>query len=246
VERYFSSELSKRGSVSEQGPKILLVDDEAALRQVLRARLTVRGYSIHEASTGEDVLRTVSALQPDVIVLDIGLPDIDGIEVTRRLRPLVQTPIIILSVHGAASDKIAALDAGADDFLTKPCDLGELLDRIRIALFRVTFQQAQVVAIGDLVVDLNRRMAQLASNPVPLTEVEYAVLRALVLNAGRLLTQRRLAKEIWGDNGDDDTLKTLRSTIGALRQKLDTNLTYPGHIATEPGVGYRLRFAPSS
>lgn len=236
----------KRGCVSEQGPKILLVDDEAVLRQVLRARLTARGYSIHEASTGEDVLKAVSALQPDVIVLDIGLPGIDGIEVTRRLRPLVQTPIIILSVHAAASDKIAALDAGADDFLTKPCDLGELLDRIRTALLRVTLQDTQVVTVGDLVIDLSRQMAQVASNPVQLTEMEYEVLKVLVLNAGRLLTQRRLTQEIWGESVDDNALKTLRNTIGALRQKLDINLAHPGHIATEPGVGYRLRFARSN
>jgi two-component system KDP operon response regulator KdpE len=232
--------------VKEQGPKILLVDDEAALRQVLRARLTARGYFIQEASTGEDVLKRVPALQPDVIVLDIGLPDIDGIEVTRRLRPLVQTPIIILSVHAAESDKIAALDAGADDFLTKPCDLGELLDRIRTALLRMTLQDAQVVTVGDLVVDLNRQMVQVAYNPVQLTAMEYEVLKVLVLNAGRLLTQRRLAQQVWGKRNDDHALKTLRSIISTLRQKLDANRAYPGHIATEPGVGYRLRFAPSS
>ena len=124
--------------MNDRGPTILLVDDEEALRQVLRARLTARGYLIHEASNGEEVLQTVPVLRPDVIILDIGLPDIDGIEVTRRLRPLVQTPIIILSVHATESDKIAALDAGADDYLTKPCDLGELLDRIGTALRRVT------------------------------------------------------------------------------------------------------------
>lgn len=114
-----------RGRLNDRGPTILLVDDEEVLRQVLRARLTARGYFVREASGGEEVLQTVPALQPDLIILDIGLPDIDGIEVTRRLRPVVQTPIIILSVHATESDKIAALDAGADDYLTKPCDLGE-------------------------------------------------------------------------------------------------------------------------
>ena len=165
--------------MSEQGPKVLLVDDEAVLRQVLRARLTARGYFIHEASTGEDAFRMVPAVQPDVIVLDIGLPDIDGIEVTRRLRPLVETPIIILSIHAAESDKIAALDAGADDFLAKPCDLGELLDRIRAALVRVTLHDAQVISVGDLVVDLNRQTVQVANKSVQLTGMEYEVLKSM-------------------------------------------------------------------
>jgi len=236
----------KRGCVSEPGPKVLLVDDEAVLRQVLRARLTARGYFIHEASTGEDVLKTVPALQPDVIVLDIGLPDIDGIEVTRRLRPLVQTPIIILSVHAAESDKIAALDAGADDYLTKPCDLGELLDRIRTVLARATLQDARVVTAGDLVVDLNRQMVQVANKPVHLTAMEYEVLKVLALNGGRLLTQRRLAREVWGERSDDNSLQMLRATISTLRQKLDTDPAHPGHISTEPGVGYRLRIASST
>lgn len=230
----------------QQSPKILLVDDETALRQVLRARLTAQGYFIHEASTGEDVLNTVPALQPDVIVLDVGLPDIDGIEVTRRLRPSVQTPIIILSVRGAESDKIAALDAGADDYLTKPCDLGELLDRIRTALLRITLQDVRVVTFGDLVVDLDRRIVKVVNNSVQLTAMEYDVLTVLVLNAGRLFTHRRLAQEAWGERSDDEALQMLRTTISALRRKLDTTTGHPGHIATEPGVGYRLRIAPSN
>ena len=238
----------KRGRLNDRGPTILLVDDEDALRQVLRARLTARGYFVHEASSGEEVLQAVPVLRPDVIILDIGLPDIDGIEVTRRLRPLVQTPIIILSVHGTESDKIAALDAGADDYLTKPCDLGELLDRIRTALRRVTLtlQDARIFTAGDLVVDLNRHMVQVANNPIQLTVMEYDLLKVLVFNAGRLLTQRRLAREVWGQKSDDSALQMLRITIGTLRQKLDANRSHPGHIATEPGVGYRLRIAPSN
>ena len=222
------------------------MDDEEALRQVLRARLTARGYHVHEASSGEEVLQRVPVLRPDVIILDIGLPDIDGIEVTRRLRPLVQTPIIILSVHATESDKIAALDAGADDYLTKPCDLGELLDRIRTALRRVTLQDARVFTAGDLVVDLNRHMVQVANNPIQLTVMEYDLLKVLVFNAGRLLTQHRLAREVWGEKSDDSTLQMLRTTISTLRQKLDANRSHPGHIAMEPGVGYRLRIAPSN
>ena len=231
-----------RGCVN--GPTILLVDDEAPLRQVLRARLTARGYSIQEASSGEEVLRTVGGMQPDVIILDIGLPGIDGIEVTRRLRPSVQTPIIMLSVHAADSDKIAALDAGANDYLTKPCDLGELLDRIRRALRPATFNGAGVFTAGDLVVDVNRQAVHVANEPVRLTAAEYDLLKVLVLNAGRLLTQGRLAKEIWSEKSYDDARQLLRTTIRSLRQKLDTDSSQPGHIATEPGVGYRLRIPP--
>ena len=230
-----------RGYVNS--PTILLVDDEASLRQVLRARLTARGYSIQEASSGEEALRTVPVVQPDVIILDIGLPGIDGIEVTRRLRPSVQTPIIILSVHATESDKIAALDAGADDYLTKPCDLGELLARIRTALGRATLKDGGVFTAGDLVVDVNRQTVHVANELVRLTETEYNLLTILVLNAGRLLTQGRLAEEIWGERSDD-ALQMLRTTIRSLRQKLDTNSSQPDHIATEPGVGYRLRITP--
>jgi two-component system KDP operon response regulator KdpE len=232
--------------LKDRSRTILLVDDENALRQVLRARLTARGYLVHEASTGEEVLRSVPALRPDVIILDIGLPDIDGIEVTRRLRLLVQTPIIILSVHATESDKIAALDAGADDYLTKPCDLGELLDRIRTAVFRLTIQDARVFKAGDLIVDVNRQIVQVANHAVHLTVMEYALLKILVFNAGRLLTQHRLAHEIWGEENDDKALQMLRTTISSLRQKLDAKAGQTGHIATEPGVGYRLRIAPSN
>jgi len=158
-------------------------------------------------------------MQPDVIILDIGLPGIDGIEVTRRLRPSVQTPIIILSVHAAESDKIAALDAGANDYLTKPCDLGELLDRIRTALRPATSNSAGIFTAGDLVVDVNRQAVHVASEPVRLTATEYNLLKVLVLSAGRLLTQGRLTKEIWGEKRDDDARQLLRTTIRSLRQK---------------------------
>ncbi len=238
--------IANRGCcLNDRCPTILVVDDEEVLRHILRVRLTARGYLIHEAGTGEDVLQTVPVLRPDVIVLDIGLPDIDGIEVTRRLRPLVQTPIIILSVHATEAVKIAALDAGADDYLTKPCDLGDLLDRIRTALLRVALQDAQVFASGDLVVDLGRHMVQIGEDPVQLTTTEYDLLRVFVLNAGRLLTQSRLAQEVWRERSDDEALQLLRTTISTLRQKLDANPVRPRLIAVEPGVGYRLQIAPS-
>jgi two-component system KDP operon response regulator KdpE len=236
---------NRRCCLTDRRPTILVVDDEEALRYILRVRLTARGYLIHEAGTGEVVLQTVPILRPDVIVLDIGLPDIDGIEVTRRLRPLVQTPIIILSVHATEADKIAALDAGADDYLTKPCDLGDLLDRIRTALLRVALQDERVFALGDLVVDLGRQMVRIGEDPIQLTASEYDLLRVLVLNAGRLLTQSRLAQDVWRERSDEDALQMLRTTINTLRQKLDTNPARPRFIVLEPGVGYRLRIAPS-
>jgi len=231
--------------MSGHGSSILIVDDEATLRQILRARLTARGYAVHEAGTGEDVLRIVPVLRPDVILLDIGLPGIDGIEVARRLRPLVQTPIIMLSVHAMEAEKIAALDAGADDYLTKPYDLGDLLDRIGTVLRRVLLQDAEVFTAGDLVVDLSRQIVQVANNPVRLTSMEYDLLKVLVFNAGRLLTQRRLTQEVWGGRNEDSALPLLRTTMTTLRQKLDPDRSHPGHIAMEPGVGYRLRIAAS-
>jgi len=174
--------------LKKPGPTILLVDDEAALRQVLRARLTARGYIVYEASNGEDVLQIVPELRPDVIILDIGLPDIDGIEVTRRLRPLVQTPIIILSVHAMEFEKIAALEAGADDYLTKPYDLGELLDRIRTALLRVALQGVRIFTSDDLVVDLSCQVVQVGGNPVQLTECLLAGADILTVPASVLAT----------------------------------------------------------
>lgn len=231
--------------MNDRGPTILVVDDEEVLRHILAVRLTARGYLIHEAGAGEDVFETVSVLRPDVIVLDIGLPGIDGIEVTRRLRPLVQTPVIILSVRATEADKIAALNAGADDYLTKPCDLGELLDRIQTALRRVALKHVRVFASGDLVVDLSRQIVQIGEDPIQLTLAEYDLLRVLVLNAGRLLTQRRLAQEVWRESSDEDALQMLRITINTLRQKLDVDSARPRLIAVEPGVGYRLRIAPS-
>ena len=236
----------KRGAVNDSGSTVLLVDDEEALRRILSAGLTARGYLVREASSGEDACRIVPTLQPDVIVLDIGLPDIDGVEVTRRLRRLIHTPIIILSVHAMASDKIAALDAGADDYLTKPCELDTLLDRIRTALCRVMPQDAGVFASGDLTVDLHRQMVQLGEKQIKLTETEYDLLRILVLNPGKLLTQRRLVREVWEEIGDEEGLQMLRTTISALRQKLDVHSERSCHIMLEPGVGYRLRIAPST
>jgi two-component system KDP operon response regulator KdpE len=227
----------------DDGAIILVGDDESAIRHVLHAQLTARGHSVYEADTGADVLRTASELDPDVILLDLGLPDIDGIEVTQRLRRTTQAPIIILSVRAAESDKLAALDAGADDYLTKPYQANELFERIRTALLRTTLQGEPVFEAGDLVVDLKRRTVRIGSNQIQLTGAEYELLKVLVLNAGKLMTQRRLASDVWGRH-DIEALQLLRTTIGSLRQKLEANPLRPRHIATELGVGFRLRTEP--
>ena len=219
---------------------ILVCDDEEPIRQILRAQLTARGYFVHEASTGDEVLRVVPALRPDVIILDLGLPDVDGIEVIQRLRLSNKTPVIVLSVRAVAADKIAALDAGADDYLTKPCQPIDLDERIRAMLFRTEFQGA-VFEASDLIVDLHHRTVQVDKKEIQLTATEYDLLKVLVLNAGRLLTQQRLTYELWGEKHDDKALRLLRTTIGTLREKLESDPARPRHIAMEPGVGYRLR-----
>lgn len=224
---------------------ILLVDDEEPLRQVLCARLNARGYLTHEAGTGEDALLVVPLLRPDVIVLDIGLPGIDGITAIRQLRTTVRTPIIVLSVRTSDSDKIEALSAGADDYLTKPCDLKDLLDRIRTTLFRLSIGNAPIVALGDLVVDLRRRSVRIGDTPIELTAREYDLLLALMLNLGRLLTPSCLVHEAWGQMSHDDAIQVLRPTLSMLRRKLacDMKSARGCVIDAEPGVGYRFHVA---
>ena len=213
------------------------------MRRVLRALLTSRGYVTFEAGTGEEVLQAASGVQPDVILLDLGLPDLDGIEVIRRLRQSLQTPIIILSVRAGESDKIAALEAGADDYLTKPYHPTDLCEHLRDALLRSSSLNEPVWKSGNLKVDLERASVEVNDKAIHLTAGEFDLLRALVLNAGRLLTQRRLAREAWGGKDDQESLQLLRTTIGSLRGKLESDPARPHHIVTEPGVGYRLRAA---
>ena len=228
----------------EDRPTVLLADDEKPIRDLLRAQLTPRGYSICEAGTGAEALATASTARPDVILLDLGLPDIDGIEVIRRLRSWTDTPIVVLSVRAAESDKIEALDAGADDYLTKPCHPADLQERIRTAVALRANETARVFSAGDLEVDLARHSVQLSGTPIQLTVTEFDVLRILVLNAGRLRTQPWLARQVWRDKPEEEARQLLRVAIGALRTKLEVNPARPRHIATEPGVGFRLRTEP--
>ncbi len=231
--------------MSDIGPRVLIVDDEAEIRRFLHVSLAAHGYSVREASTGEEALQEVPAFRPDIILLDLGLPGIGGTEVARRLREWTQTPIIILSVQGDESAKIAALDAGADDYLTKPFGTGELLARIRAALRRINQPDGEpVLVMGDLTVNLTERMVRLRQEDVQLTPTEFSLLKAFVVHANTLLTHRQLVREVWGGAHYEDSQHLLRVNISNLRRKLEADPARPRYIITELGVGYRLRTEP--
>jgi two-component system KDP operon response regulator KdpE len=222
------------------GLKVLVVDDEIAIQRFLRVALNGQGFIVSEASTGQSAMQAIALSRPDLVILDLGLPDMDGIEVTRRIREWSTVPIIILSVREQEDDKIAALDAGADDYLTKPFGMGELLARIRTVLRRQSAGSSEpVFTTGDLVVDLANRLVTVNGKEVQLTPTEYDILRALVIHAGKVLTNRQLLKEVWGEGYDD--LHILRVNVSNLRHKLEPDSSRPTYIHTEPGVGYRLR-----
>jgi two-component system KDP operon response regulator KdpE len=222
-------------------PKVLVVDDEEAIRRFLRVALTSQAYTVIEATSGQEALSAANAEKPDIIILDLGLPDIDGVEVTRLLRQWTQTPIIILSVRGSESDKIAALDGGADDYLTKPFGVGELLARLRAALRRAAQTASEpVFSSGNLKVDLAARLVTVSGHEVQLTPNEYELLRVMVTHAGKVLTHRHLLREVWGaEYGEESHM--LHVNISNLRRKIEPDPARPKFIITEPGVGYRLR-----
>jgi two-component system KDP operon response regulator KdpE len=227
--------------MTQSGVRVLVVDDEAAIRRYLRASLSAHGYAVFEADSGQAALSSVTAIRPDLVILDLGLPDLDGIEVTRLLRTWTQLPILILSVRGQEADKIAALDAGADDYLTKPFGTGELLARMRVVLRRSSQAKVEpVFAVDALVVDLERRLVTVSGSEVQLTPTEYGVLRVLVTHAGKVLTHRQLLREVWGVAYQQET-HLLRVNISNLRRKIEPDPSRPHYILTEPGVGYRLR-----
>jgi two-component system KDP operon response regulator KdpE len=228
------------GAPAASAPSILVVDDEAAIRRFLRISLKAHGYRVAEAASGEDALAQVAAQSPSLVILDLGLPDVDGIEVTRRLREWSRVPILILSVRGAEADKVAALDAGADDYVTKPFGLAELLARMRAAIRRVTSgSPGPLFTADDLVVDLARRVVSVTGRAVHLTPNEYDLLRVLVTHAGKVLTHHQLVSQVWGARQQQDT-HVLRVHISNLRRKIERDPARPRHILTEPGVGYRL------
>ena len=220
---------------------VLIVDDEPAVRRFLRVTLAAQSYNILEATTGQEALATAAKDKPDIIVLDIGLPDIDGVEVTKLLRQWTDMPIIVLSVRGSEGDKIAALDAGADDYLTKPFSVGELLARIRAALRRVTQKSGgPIFTNGSLKVDLSRRIITVSSLEVQLTPTEYELLGVLITHAGKVLTHHFLLQEVWGVEYGEE-LHMLHVNISNLRRKIEQDSAHPQLIITEPGVGYRLK-----
>lgn len=228
------------------GMRVLVVDDELAIRRYLRVSLNAHGYVVTEASSGTEALNAAAADRPDLVILDLGLPDVDGLEVTRRLREWSQIPIIILSVREQEKDKIAALDAGADDYLTKPFGTGELMARMRTALRHSVQPAGEAVYSQDgLTVDLSRRLVTVEGREVNLTPTEYDLLRVLVLNAGKVITHRQLLRQIWGGNYEDE-MHLLRVNVSNLRRKIEPDPARPHFIITEPGVGYRLRSDQSS
>lgn len=224
-------------------PRLLVVDDEPPMRRFLRASLTAAGYAVEEAGTGAEALRIAASHPPDAVLLDLGLPDLDGVEVTRRLREWSAVPIVVLSARGREADKIEALDAGADDYVTKPFAIGELTARLRAALrrsARTAGDEQAVVAVGDLVVDLGRRRVTAAGADVKLTPLEYRLLATLARHAGRVLTHAALLREVWGP-GSTTQHHYLRVFMAQLRRKLEADPSRPQYLLTEPGVGYRLR-----
>ncbi len=230
--------------MSDPGVRVLVVDDERAIRRFLRVPLEAHGHVVFEAASGSEALAAVVSARPDLIILDLGLPDIDGIEVTRRLREWTQTPIIILSVREGEADKVAALDLGADDYLTKPFGVGELLARMRAALRRATPGTVEpVFTNGELAVDLAQRLVTVAGREVQLTPTEYDLLRVLVTHAGKVLTHSQLLRQVWGVAYTQES-HLLRVNISNLRRKIEREPARPRYIITEPGVGYRLRTNP--
>ncbi len=220
---------------------ILIVDDETAIRRYLRLALNNAEFSIHEADDGHSALAASVAVHPDLILLDLGLPDMDGIEVLRRIREWSNVPIIILSVREGEEDKIMALDNGADDYLTKPFGTGELLARIRATMRRsMQVTPEPVYKIDELMVDLGQRRVSIEGNEVQLTPTEYELLHLLVIHAGKVLTHRQILQHIWGVAYVEQP-NVLRVTISNLRGKIEKDASRPRYILTELGVGYRLK-----
>jgi two-component system KDP operon response regulator KdpE len=226
--------------MAESDLRVLVVDDERSIRRFLKASLGSQ-FVILEATNGEEALSAVASEHPDVVILDLGLPDIDGVEVTRRLREWSQIPIIIVSVREQEKDKIAALDAGADDYLTKPFGVGELMARLRVALRRAAqTDDSPVFSSGKLVVDLNQREVRVNEQLIALTPTEYDLLRTLVKHAGKVLTHDQLLRAVWGTAYESET-HMLQVNISNLRRKIEADPARPIHLITEPGVGYRLK-----
>ena len=223
------------------GARILIIDDEPQIRKLLKVTLQAHNFEINEASCGEDGMYQASTTHPDLIVLDLGLPDISGMEVLHRIREWSRIPIIVLTAKEREEDKIVALDSGADDYVTKPFSMGELVARIRVALRHVAKSANEpILQFGKLMIDLAQRLVELDGNRVKLTPTEYDLLKILASNAGKVITQRQLLQQVWGGHHHESNSHYLRIYIGHLRKKLEEDPTRPQFIETEPGIGYRF------
>jgi two-component system KDP operon response regulator KdpE len=234
--------------VNQAGALVLLVEDEPPMRRFLRASLSSHGFRLVEASTAREAVALATSHNPELVLLDLGLPDGDGIELTRQLREWSQVPILVLSARGREDDKVLALDAGADDYLTKPFGVNELLARIRVALRHARAAQGQgaspVIDLGGLKIDLTRRQVTLDEREVHLTPIEYRLLALLAQHADKVLTHRHMLTEVWGPGHSEQT-HYLRVRMAELRKKLERDPARPTWLLTEPGVGYRLRAQPA-
>jgi two-component system KDP operon response regulator KdpE len=225
-------------------PTALVIDDEIQIRRLLRVCLESNGYRVLEAATGQEGINEAAQRPPDVILLDLGLPDMDGVTVLTRLREWSRVPVVVLSVRDREEDKVAALDSGADDYVTKPFSTAELLARLRVAQrHALPATESPLFHTGDVEVDLTARLVKVRGKEVRLTATEYSLLRLFIQHAGKVLTHRQILKEVWGPSYVEQT-HYLRVYIAHLREKLETDPAKPKLIATEPGVGYRLLSDP--
>lgn len=222
--------------------RILIVDDEKAIRRFLKASLSLYGYNVFEAAAGIEATEKSISLHPDAIILDLGLPDINGIEVLRKIRKRSKVPIIILSVREDPMDKVSALDAGADDYLTKPFNTKELLARLKAVMRRLLpSDKDEIFKMGKLLVDITKHQITVDGKQIDLTPTEYDILKLLILNAGKIVTHKQILREVWNKNEDlEGVLHLLRVTISNLRSKIEPNPNRPTYVLTEPGIGYRL------
>jgi len=221
------------------GPRVLVVDDEQQILRALRTSLRAAGYEVDTAETAEGALAAAALRPPEAVILDLVLPDGTGVDVARELRTWTSAPVIVLSAVGEEGEKVAALDAGADDYVTKPVGIEELLARLRAVLRRTTATGEPVVTLGDLVVDLAKRAVTIRAEPVHLTPHEFDLLRVLALNPGKLMTQRALLTEVWGPGYASES-NILHVNVSQLRRKIEPDRTRPRYLLTEPGAGYRL------
>ncbi len=227
--------------MTERPKRILIVDDEPDIRRFLRASLKLYQYEILESSTGSDAIDQADNERPDLIILDLGLPDIDGVDVTRQIRETSHIPIIILSVRNNENEKVEALDAGADDYLTKPFGMGELLARVRVVLRRSEPQITKnVLSFRNLVLDLSKHKVTLKRKEITLTPTEFDILTVLMQNAGVVVTHHQLIRQVWGPAYEEDSGRLIRVNISNLRRKIETDPNRPNFILTELGVGYRF------